>query len=221
MTELRVQYGAGRTAAPGWLNYDASPSVWLERLPAIGKLIRINEHRFPENILYGDIVTGLPVAAGSVTAAYASHILEHLSYDDFWQALRNTYIMLAPGGVFRLIVPDLQARASRYISGAALDDPEAASRFMREACLGRQSRARTLPQMIRGILGNSDHLWMWDEASIADALRRVGFAEVRRCSFGDATDPAFALVESADRFTDTDTGIVEVAMEAIKPASTS
>jgi len=75
--------------------------------------------------------------------------------------------------------------------------------------------------MIRGILGNSDHLWMWDEASIADALRRVGFAEVRRCSFGDATDPAFALVESADRFTDTDTGIVEVAMEAIKPASTS
>ncbi len=218
MSEIRVQYGSGWTAAAGWRNYDASPTLWLERLPLVGRLVKVNPVRFPQGIRYGNIVKGLPVAPGSVTAVYASHVLEHLSYEDFWQALRNTFDMLAPGGVFRLIVPDLKARAERYVAGVAAGDATASTRFMQETFLGRERRPRTLAQMIRGMLGNSDHLWMWDEPSMTAALIQVGFVDVRRCSLGDSCDPAFAEVEAANRFRDDGTGDIEVAMEARKPS---
>jgi hypothetical protein len=216
---LRVQYGAGWLAAPGWLNFDSSPSLWLERLPVIGGLIKINKDRFPKDILFGDIVKGLPVAPGSVASIYASHVLEHLCYDDFWRALTNTYAALQPGGVFRLIVPDLQGRARRYLQKAETGDPEAASRFLEESFLGQKTQAHSLSQRIRKLWGHSDHLWMWDEPAIAEALRKTGFVDIRRCSLGDAADPAFSAVERADRFADDDTGDIEVAMECKKPGA--
>lgn len=52
---------------------------------------------------------------------------------------------------------------------------------------------------------------MWDEASLAEALRRHGFTSVRRASFGDSEDPAFALVEEAGRLDRA------CAMQAVKP----
>jgi hypothetical protein len=214
---LEVQYGAGWTPGPGWLNFDSSPSVRLERLPIVGRFIRINKSRFPQDILFGDIVKGLPVKRGTVTAIYASHVLEHLCYDDFWLALANTYESLAAGGVFRLIVPDLEARARRYVKKLEAGDPEAAGRFLRETGLGQASPPRTLAQRLRKLWGNTEHLWMWDEPSMASALRQTGFVDIRRCHFGDATDPSFSAVERADRFKDVVTGDVELAMECRKP----
>jgi SAM-dependent methyltransferase len=199
------------------LNYDASLSLRLERLPLIGGLVRINASRFPEGVKYGDIVSGLPIPENSAASVYASHVLEHLCYDDFWIALENTLKVLKPGGVFRLIVPDLRARAVRYIEKSARGDPDAASKFLREAYLGKQARGRTLLQKMRQILGNGDHLWMWDELSMCEALRTVGFVDIRRCEFGDAADPAFLDVEAEDRFVDSMTGDIEVAIEAVKP----
>ena len=58
---LYVHYGCHHCAPVEWLNFDASPTLRLERLPVIGRLVRKNAGRFPSNILYGDIVSGLYV----------------------------------------------------------------------------------------------------------------------------------------------------------------
>ncbi|MQP68452.1 hypothetical protein GE253_24335 [Niveispirillum sp. SYP-B3756] len=59
-----VQYGCGWTAPPGWHNFDASPTLRFERLPLVGRLYSKNGRRFPDNVRYGDIVRGLPLAPG-------------------------------------------------------------------------------------------------------------------------------------------------------------
>ena len=97
---LNVQYGAGWTAPLGWLNFDSSPSVRIERLPLLGRFLTVNETRFPDRLLYGDIIEGLPVAPSCAKAIYASHVLEHLAYNDCRKAIANTYAILKPGGVF-------------------------------------------------------------------------------------------------------------------------
>jgi hypothetical protein len=38
-------------------------------------------------------------------------------------------------------------------------------------------------------LGNSAHLWMWDERSLAARLRQHGFVNIRRAACGDSEDP--------------------------------
>jgi len=214
---LYVQYGAWRDAAPGWINYDASPNVWLERLPVVGILLRMRSAAFPEAIRYGNIVAGLPHEDNSVDGVYASHVLEHLALDEFWLALRNTYRLLKPGGTFRLVVPDLHERARRYLAAVDAQRADAAWTFMHTSALGREERSRKLLSHLRDALGHSHHLWMWDEPSMFSALATVGFAAIRRCEFGDAKDPAFLAVENRSRFLDEETGITELAVEAIKP----
>jgi SAM-dependent methyltransferase len=192
----------------------------LQRLPAIGKLLR-NRPRFPDGVRYGDILRGLPLADGSVDGIYASHVLEHLSRADCTVALKNTIRLLRPGGLFRLIVPDLEARARTYLERLHGGDAQANSWFMRNAGLGSEHRRRGAAALARTAFGNAQHLWMWDESSVRDALGHAGFVDIRRCWFDDCTDPAFRLVEDAARFRDPSLPFDECAMEARRPVDSS
>ena len=204
-----VQYGCGWSAPGGWLNFDNSPTLRFERLPVIGRLYTRNARRFPANVQYGDIIGGLPLAPASCAGIYCSHVLEHLALDDFHLALRNTFHYLKPSGIFRLVLPDLEQLARTYL---ASDDPAAALRFMENSCLGKKQRARGLGALATIFLGNSAHLWMWDQKSMAQHLAEAGFCDVRRAAFGDAEDQRFNAVEDRSRFDGC------LAMQCRKPA---
>jgi Methyltransferase domain len=203
-----VQYGCAWSAPRSWRNFDASLTLRFERIPVLGGLYTKNATRFPPNAEYGDIVKGLPVRPGTCEAIYCCHVLEHLSLEDCRTAIKNTYSLLSPGGVFRLVVPDLEVLANAYV---ASKDKLAAITFMQDSFLGLTSRSRGLTGMLRAWLGNSAHLWMWDYKSLQHELDQAGFINIRRCEFGDADDPLFADVEDRDRF------INAVAIEARKP----
>lgn len=116
--KLYVQYGCepGVSNVPQtWINFDAFPTLKLSRLPIVGKLIIRGKITFTEHDKYGDIVTGLPIPDGSCSGIFASHVLEHLSSDDFRTAIKNTYDLLAAQGIFRLLVSDLEIIAKNYV----------------------------------------------------------------------------------------------------------
>ena len=140
---------------------------------------------------------GLPLPNGSVKALYSCHMLEHLSLADMRQALVNARRLLAPDGVFRLVVPDLEALAHSYLDS---DDLEACSRFMEDTCLGVRDRKRGFAALLREGLGNAAHLWMWDYKGLEAELHAAGFRDIRRASLGDADDPLFADVEKPGRW---------------------
>ncbi len=215
-SSLYVQYGCGLCAPNNWQNFDASPNLWLERFPVFGRLYagkkslgskRISQ-RFPSNIKYGDIVKGLPIEENSSCGVYASHILEHLSLEDFRVALSNTYKILKPDGIFRLVVPDLEVIASSYISS---DSPNAAIEFLNATGLGIYNRPKGLSAVIQAILGNGGHLWMWDYKSLKHELEVQGFVAVRIAEFSDSVDSNFSDVEDSERF------VNSVAVECKKP----
>jgi len=198
---LYVHYGCGLCAPKEWLNFDASPMLKLQRLPLIGSLMPASKFgRWPANAKVGDIRDGLPVAEKSAAGVYCAHVLEHLALDDFRLALRNTYRILRPGGIFRLVMPDLRAMMRKYLDAG--DTPQAAMNFMQHSGLGRDSRARGLIGNIRGWIGNARHRWLWDYAALEPELKKAGFVDVRRASYGDYADAYFATVEFPDRFPD-------------------
>ncbi len=192
-----VQYGCGWSAPESWRNFDASPTLRFERLPLIGGLYTRNKERFPSNVEFGDITSGLPVPDGSCAGVYCSHVLEHLSLEDCRKALVNTRDMLEAGGTFRLVLPDLRFHAQKYLDTSS---ESAAHEFMRETSLGCEKRDRGPFRYMISMLGNSKHLWMWDYESLHGELRDAGFVEIRRAEFGDSADSRFAEVEQADRW---------------------
>jgi len=217
-TKAYVQFGAGHSAPDGWLNFDVSPTLRVQKLPLVGKaLARLsgNASGFPDNVRYGDIVLGLPVPDNSVQGLYASHVLEHLSLEDMRVALRNAFRILKPGGVFRLIVPNLLPIAEAYVASARAGDPDAAILFIQSTLMGQERRPSGMRGKIRAQLGNGAHLWMWDHPSMERELKSAGFVDMRPAQFGDSSDPMFASVEQLDRFMTGD--VAEVAIEARKP----
>jgi len=217
---LYVQYGCGQCAPSGWLNFDASPRLMLERVPGMNLLLRGTVGLlFPHNARPGDVVRGLPVADGSARGVYCSHVLEHLPRADVPAALRNTYRMLVPGGLFRLVVPDLQWRVARYLEAAGEGAATAADGLMDACALGARERPNTLLSRMRHRLGNSAHLWMYDFAALKELLETAGFVGVRRCEFGDCSDPMFGLVEDKGRFFEASER--ELAIEALRPRAAS
>lgn len=198
MKRMYVQYGAGWSNPRGWKNFDASPTLRFERMPILGSMYQKNKNRFPDNIDYGDIVKGLPIKEMSCDGVYCSHVLEHLTLNDFRTALRNTYKILKKNGRFRMVLPDLEYEVSKYMQDTT---KEAAHEFMRNTYLGMESRRKGLTGFLISWLGNSSHLWMWDFKSIEAELISAGFIEIRRASFGDSLDSKFLEVEEQDRWT--------------------
>ena len=194
-----VQYGCGWHAPESWLNFDASPTLRIERTPVLRKLSVRNPEPFPATVRYGDIVAGLPVEDASCELLYCSHVLEHLSLDDCVAALANSFRIMAPGAVFRMVLPDLRFEAEKYLADP---DPAAAEAYMNATSLGVVQRPRGVADRLRNALGHSRHLWMWDYESLSARLEGAGFCEIRRATIGDSAHDAFDDVEDKTRWDD-------------------
>ena len=197
-----VQYGCGLSAPDEWDNFDASPTLRIQRSFLLGRLLKRKLNvLFPPNVLYGDIIKGLPVEDNSCDGVYCSHTLEHLALEDFRIALRNTYKILKKDGIFRCVVPDLEFAAKEYIRSLHIGNNSASIQFVGlDTLLGIEKRSRGLKGLIKSFWGNSHHLWMWDKKSLQEELKRSGFIEIRECSFNDCEDHMFSLVEEEGRF---------------------
>ena len=207
-----VQYGCGLSAPEQWINYDVSPTLRLQKIPILGKVIQKNQKTvFPDNVKYGDILKGLPEANSTVKGVYCSHTLEHLSLEDFGLALRNTYQLLEDGGIFRCVVPDLEAYILEYVKEINGENKGKASfNFLEKSYLGKQIRLKGIKGVLHFLFSNNSHLWMWDKYSLNSELIKIGFKNVRLANFNDSSDTLFKLVENKDRFYEA------VAFECIK-----
>lgn len=93
---LLVNVGCGRTFHRDWLNLDLMSCD-------------------PE-VRACDLRKGIPLPDGSCAAVYSSHVLEHLSRSDGAGMLRECRRVLMPGGVIRIVVPDLEKIARDYLA---------------------------------------------------------------------------------------------------------
>lgn len=163
----------------------------------MGRFVHKNIRRFPDNVFYGDIVTGLPLANDCSDGVYCSHVLEHLSRADCRRALRNTHKILKENGVFRFVMPDLEFYTRKYTTSNLSDR---AVEFNLSTGFGQINRPRGIRELIIEIFGNSRHRWMWDFSSMQKELLECGFTDVRRAKFGDSSDNMFKKVEQKKRW---------------------
>jgi hypothetical protein len=218
--KLYVQYGAGNQAVQGWLNFDASPTLRIQKIPLIGRLLRSKLNCiFDDDVLYGDIIKGLPIKANSVDGLFCSHVLEHLSYSDFSTALNNSFKYLKRGGVFRIIVPNLEYYIDRYQTSLTSDNEDerakAAIEFCIGTCFGIKGSRSTLSRRLNDVFANSAHRWMWDYLSLTQALSEHGFINIKKFQRGDCADEMFLRPERLHQFGDSE--VYGLALECTKP----
>ncbi|MGE5775938.1 MAG: class I SAM-dependent methyltransferase, partial [Chloroflexota bacterium] len=130
------------------------------------------------SVEYVDSAKGLPNPDGSVSAIYSCHMLEHLDILEAKRFLTEAYRVLKPGGILRIVVPDLKKLVSAYLKD------EDADRLI-ESSLLTTPRPESLSERFKYLLvGPRHHLWMYDARSLIKALTQVGFADVHTQGFG-------------------------------------
>ena len=97
----------------------------------------------------------------SVEGVYASHMLEHLDYQETQQALSRWFDVLKVGGILRLAVPDLEAVFAHYFYHQDLD---------------------VLMHMLYGSQRHDFdfHKNGWDYSRLRRDLLKVGFKDVKK-----------------------------------------
>ena len=197
--KLFVHFGGSYSgpAPKEFLNFDSSPTLIFERIPLIGRLYKRNKEFFPLNVMYGDIVKGLPLEENSVEGIYCSHVLDHLALIEFRKSLRNIYKLLKKEGIFRAVLPDMKIYSIKYSKNEITS-----IEFLKATGLGTLNRNRSLKEMLINNFGNSKHLWMWDFQSIEKELLECGFNKVRKAFFNDSLKEEFKMVETESRWKD-------------------
>ncbi|MFB1489923.1 MULTISPECIES: hypothetical protein [unclassified Thiocapsa] len=195
---VKLNFGCGLSSGRDWKNCDASPTLRLQCFPLVGLIAkRILKPLFPDEVRYGDVTRGLPEAWSYADLFYCSHVLEHLSLSDFWLTLKEVLGVLKPEVVFRGVLPDLEAEAIKYRSDPSA---EACSTFMRATSLGLEMRPKSFVSRLRALLGNNQHLWMWDYKGLEAELASAGFVGIHRAKYNDSVHPEFATVEDPARW---------------------
>lgn len=150
----------------------------------------------PDNIMLHDLRRGIPFEDDSVDVVYHSHLLEHLDKDVGEEFLTEARRVLKPGGVHRIVVPDLEVRVRRYLKHldevnsdqadpATHDDyiEEILEQSVRREAVGTSRQNRVRRRIENLILGDArsrgeTHQWMYDSVSLPAKVRAVGFREV-------------------------------------------
>lgn len=193
---LRINVGCGATPTAGWLNYDNSLTVRLASWPGImralcgvGAVTRDQLHfarvARANGIRWANAARRIPLPGESVGVVYSSHMFEHLdSNHEVPRFLEEVRRVLVPGGILRLIVPDLFRRVRGY-----LEESHDADEFLRSLYIVDSTPRGVIGVTRQLIVGFRNHRWMYDAASLIRLLERHGFSSVSDLSPGETMIP--------------------------------
>ena len=195
MHNIKLNLGCGAVRPTGWVNTDSSLNAHLQRMPVVGRLVqkvfKTVEYN-SNNLVYMNLNKRWPYSDGSVDIVYASHLFEHLTLAAAELFLNEAYRCLKPGGIIRLVVPDLYKICKRYISEYENNGQANPSEFImwainmhREGQYG--SKIGWARKMILEWQGYPhQHKFMYDEKSLSAKLKQHGFREILSLSYGES-----------------------------------
>jgi SAM-dependent methyltransferase len=142
-----------------------------------------------------DLRAGIPFETSTIDAVYHSHVFEHIDRTAIPGFLNEVRRVLKPGGVQRIVVPDLEVSIRDYVDSirrvdAGEADPgqhdryvhEFVEQMVRREAAGSAAQSPGRRRLESLLLGDArkrgeTHQWMWDRINLAAALTEAGFQD--------------------------------------------
>ena len=226
---VRVNIGCGLFVGQDWINIDGSWNGWFanhRRLAGLlSPIIGRGWKAWPAGVVHGDLSGGkLPLKDSSVDVLFSAHFLEHLTKEEGEVFVRECLRVLKPGARMRIVVPDLEGLARKYLraldAGGRRDlhamGESPADEFVRQLCVCGPRRRWTRPADWYQVWHDYHrHFWMYDRQSLSVAVERAGFSEI---SVDIPSDQSGIVgLEQVERAGATGEDGVGFSLEAVKP----
>lgn len=127
---LMINLGCGDRVHPDWVNLDYSRANRL-KVSLVGRWLTDLNVLSPAPLNYKDhdLRKGIPYDSKAVEYVYCSHVLEHIDRAYVQKFVAEIFRVLRPGGICRVVVPDLEKAANDYLRAleGCRDKPESAA----------------------------------------------------------------------------------------------
>jgi predicted SAM-dependent methyltransferase len=173
---LKVHLGCGGFIKQGWVNIDSSIRHPSDTDCAAGRDTVLIEY---------DLRYGLPLDEGSCDYIYSSHFFEHLSNEEGFQLMRECYLKLRPGGIFRIALPTFREGMEAYIRG------DYGKWYLVEKHIPEIVPGMRIPvdYINTSVYQFGKHKCIYDEESTISILQSLGFSSTALSSYKEGMDP--------------------------------
>lgn len=157
---------------------------------------------------YLDATVRWPLEDASVSHIYSDNVIEHIPLDAGRAMFAEAYRCLQPGGVIRLVTPDIRTHVEMYLTGSGALDSAAGRHY--------KSMGLTVEHpidLIRIPIGSFGHHtgYVYDFETLDAELTRAGFRSTVRCELGESEHAALRGLDQRSQ-----EGGAQIAVEALK-----
>lgn len=184
---MKLQLGCFHQGMDGWVNTDITPNLFIARVPFAASLLHrlhiMNDQHYAwhqegrfKGVSYLNASKRFPFKNGTFDGVYCCHMIEHLTPAHAGHLFKEVLRVLKPGGIFRVVVPDLDRTVSLY-------DPQRPDAFL-----------DAMYEHVGGI--KNMHKWMYTEPSLISFFEANGFVDVKRCAYREGQLPDVERIDS-------------------------
>jgi len=200
LRRLQKRYSVGDDSAiPEYLRTLAEARAIGGRLPRRGLHLGAGGHHvdgwinvdvLPDGVeLLADFVHALPLRSESIDFVHSEDLLEHLDVETGKALLRECHRVLKPGGVMRILTPDLRALVREVYLDRNRDHLAWCDRT-----LSARGPCEALNMHLRM---NGEHRFVYDEEHLRAVLEATGF-RVRRVRWNQSPAPELRYLDLRD-----------------------
>jgi predicted SAM-dependent methyltransferase len=207
MSIKKINLGCGLQCPADWINIDSSFGVKVARSPfkkllyaLLPKSILPNV-AWPKNAVWMDITKPFSFESNSIDHVYSSHTLEHLSYEETAFVLKESYRVLKPGGVIRIIVPSLDQLVSDYLANKTANPENAAQIFHQCSLYFEIPYPKSITEAIKFYFkSKNNHKFLYDLKALEKQFRDAGFRDIKQRGYADSDIPGIKEIDIESRF---------------------
>jgi predicted SAM-dependent methyltransferase len=207
----KLNLGCGTHPLKGWSNVDGGDNAWYYG-SELEEVVELDAF---------DALASLPDC--SCDYITSEHFYEHFTLDEGFKMAQEWARVLRPGGVVRVVNPDLEKEARIYLGDLKATSAEQFDRHKRRWLNLRHKnevdRFLTPAMLFNFGMRLDGHLFLYDFETLKAQLEAVGLVGVTRCKFGQSEHDALRGIDQHDG---AETGgdwikAIQLVVEASKP----
>lgn len=177
----RLNLGCGGNPLPGWTNIDGGDGLWFDA------------PQHPDVIPLDVFAALAAIDDASCDLVYSEHFFEHFTLDEGFRMAREWARVLKPGGVVRVVTPDLTREARMYLGEQLPIDAKTylthKRRWLGVRHVAEAKRFLTPAMLLNFGMRLDGHLFVYDFETLRAQLESAGFESVTREQFGTSGRP--------------------------------